>query len=85
MIVNIEGKEHEFYVGDTIVTDKGRHLLVVDATDYSLKDCEILPVRFLLIDIKRGTLFGYEEEFWYIPENYNIVDVIPNENSWARR
>lgn len=80
MIVNINGIEHEFYVGDTIVTDKGRHLLVVDATDYSLKDCETLPVKYLLIDIKHGTLFGYEEEFWDIPENYNIVNILSNDN-----
>lgn len=80
MIVNIEGKEYEFYVGDIIVTNTGRHLLIVDATDYSLKDCETLPVKYLLIDIKYGTLFGYEEEFWNIPENYNIVNILSNDN-----
>lgn len=83
MIVNIEGKEYEFYVGDTIVTDYGQHLLVVDGSDFNLKDYEH-EANFLLIDVKYGTIEGYEQDFYEIPDNYNIVDIVPNEKSFAR-
>lgn len=69
--------------GDIIVTDNGTYL-VFSSYGFDLCNDDGDKVNIILVDVKRGSMQGYDYNIDDLWKYYNIRKIIPNKNSFER-
>lgn len=73
----------DLMTGDSIITDHNEYL-IVSAEGFNLISDENVKVKFILIDVKHGSMEGYDDNLDNLWKYYNIKSIIKNNKSFER-